>query len=139
MTIPEEWQGRLPNVHFPRSIMTWEPEGNRIVGQYIETGPISMYQYWKIVRQGSGQEVTIQNCGSERYVRYEDGKLTTGHLPTFFYAIEQGDGLIGFRVPNSALAWDLPSGNPGEEVVLIGNINDNFTEAQKWMPVPSWN
>jgi hypothetical protein len=44
MTIPNEWQGHLRNDQFRELLLTFEPEGKRVVGQYLETGPISMYQ-----------------------------------------------------------------------------------------------
>lgn len=44
MTTSEEW-GHLTNARFSRSLLTWDPEEGRLVGQLVATGPISRYQY----------------------------------------------------------------------------------------------
>ncbi|OJA12372.1 hypothetical protein AZE42_04343 [Rhizopogon vesiculosus] len=133
MVISKEWQGTLTNVRFNQLLLAWQPEENCIVGQYFATGPISKYQYWKIVRQDSGWEVTVQNTGSGLYIRLEDNRLTCGDEPSIFYAIEDTDGLVGFQVPNGP-TWDLETGEPGSEVTLVLNGGD-FTDDQKWTPI----
>jgi len=134
MAIPKEWEGNLTNVQFNRLLLTYQPEGNRIVGQYFSTGPISRYQIWK-VRQDNGGEVTVQNLGSGLYVRWENDRLTCGNEPSIFYAIEDG-GLVGFQVPNGP-TWDLETGEPGSEVALVLN-GGGLTYDQKWKPGPAW-